>query len=92
MRDWEPRNKKRKEKTLVDRMFDQMYALTPRKGYNLVRIDPWSIPDDDDALTLVGHFDTYTEAEQALMKYGKHNVTIYGPQKELKKWLSTETD
>lgn len=65
MRDWEPENKK---KTLVDRMFDQMGHLTPKRGYNLVRIDPWSLPNEDDALTLVGHFDTYQEAVDAQKK------------------------
>jgi hypothetical protein len=92
MRDWEEpdnNNGGRKKKTLVNRMYEQMNALTPRRGYNLVRIDPWSIPDEDDALTLIGHFDTYQEAADAKKKYPTHNTTIYGPRNrevDIKGW------
>lgn len=84
MRDWEePDNRnagKKKEKKLVERLYEQMDALTPKSGYNLVRIDPWSIPDGDDALTLLGHFDNYQEAVDAKRKFHTHNITIYGPR------------
>src|SRR5512146_2342255 len=84
MRDWEPEHKR---KTFVDRMFEQMYAATPKRGYNVVRIDPWHIQNNDiadnDALTVLGHFNTYQEAVQALGKYSnKHIVTIYGPRQQ----------
>lgn len=86
MRDWEPELKR---KTFVDRMFEQREAATPKKGYNLVRIGPWSIHDNDvadnDALTVLGHFNTYQEAVQALSKFSnKHNVIIYGPRQQSK--------
>jgi len=70
----------KKKKTLVDRLYEQMDALTPKRGYNLVRIDPWSIPDEDDALTLLGHFDNYQEAVDARKTFPTHNVIIYGPR------------
>lgn len=62
-------------------MMDQMDALTPKEGYNLVGLDDYEEPGDQ--LFLIGHYKTHARALAAQSDHNRRNkdvkTYIYGP-------------
>ena len=51
--------------SMIDAVLRLKGKLIPKRGFNVVGIDGFSQPGDDD-LYIVGHFETRAEAEAAL--------------------------
>lgn len=68
----------------MDKAFEAMKKMTPKKGYNVVGVDDYELPGEE--LFLVGNYATEEEANAACEAEKKDNpgteYYVYGPDKE----------